>query len=174
MTREELEHAIRAACNVTNDPEVWVFGSQSLLGEHSNAPEALRQSIEVDMAPKNYPDRVDLIDGALGEYSLFHRTHGFYVHGISTESAILPEGWGKRAIPISGHGTEPSMGWCIEGHDLAASKLVASRERDYRFVRTLIVEGLVDTNVLLQRLQTLSIELEKREKLSQWIRSNTV
>jgi hypothetical protein len=34
MTREELEHAIRAAC-VTGDSELWVFGSQSILGQDS-------------------------------------------------------------------------------------------------------------------------------------------
>ena len=27
MTREQLEHAIRAACEVSGDTEVWVFGS---------------------------------------------------------------------------------------------------------------------------------------------------
>jgi hypothetical protein len=30
MTREELEHAIRAACDAAGDTEVWVFGSQSI------------------------------------------------------------------------------------------------------------------------------------------------
>lgn len=46
MTREELEHAIRAACDVAGDTEVWVFGSQSILGQHPEAPEALRFSVE--------------------------------------------------------------------------------------------------------------------------------
>jgi len=41
VTREELEHAIRAACDVVGDLEVSVFGSQREL--------------------------VDYIDGALGE-----------------------------------------------------------------------------------------------------------
>jgi hypothetical protein len=40
MTREELEHAIRAACDAAGDTEVWVFGSQSILGQHPEAPEA--------------------------------------------------------------------------------------------------------------------------------------
>lgn len=173
MTREELEHAIRAACDVSGDSEVWVFGSQAILGEHPDAPTAVRQSIEVDISPKNYPDRVDLIDGNLGEYSLFHRTHGFYVHGVPIESVILPEGWEERAIPISGRGLNHSVGWCIEGHDLAASKLAASREQDFQFVRTLIVEKLINTNVLIQRIQQLSIDIEIRDRMVQWIVSNT-
>jgi len=41
MTRAELEHAIRAACDVAGDPEIWVFGSQAILGEHPDAPTRL-------------------------------------------------------------------------------------------------------------------------------------
>ena len=66
MTRDQLEHAIRAACDVADDTEVWVFGSQAILGEFPDAPEDLRTSIEVDMQPKNQPDKAYLVDGALG------------------------------------------------------------------------------------------------------------
>ena len=52
MTRSELEHAIRAACDVVHDNELWVFGSQAILGPFPDAPAALRQSREVDVAPK--------------------------------------------------------------------------------------------------------------------------
>ena len=83
MTREQLEHAIRAACDVSEDTEIWIFGSQAILGEFPNAPEELRASIEADVQPKNRSDKVDAIDGALGELSYFHQTHGFYVHGFA-------------------------------------------------------------------------------------------
>jgi mRNA-degrading endonuclease RelE of RelBE toxin-antitoxin system len=81
MTREQLEHAIRAACEVAEDSELWIFGSQSILGRYPDAPAELRTSIELDVQPKNRPDKIDVIDGLLGELSLFHQTHGFYVHG---------------------------------------------------------------------------------------------
>lgn len=42
MTRDQLEHAIRAACDVAEDTEVYVFGSQAILGQFPEAPEALR------------------------------------------------------------------------------------------------------------------------------------
>lgn len=92
MTRDQLEHAIRAACDVSEDTELWIFGSQAILGEFPEAPESLRSSIEVDVQPKNRTDRIDDVDGSLGELSIFHQTHGFYVHGISIESAKLPNG----------------------------------------------------------------------------------
>ena len=90
MTRDQLEHAIRAACDVAEDSEVWVFGSQAILGEFPDAPEALRASIEVDMQPKNRPDAADAIDGALGELSPFHEANGFYVHMLSGASGYWP------------------------------------------------------------------------------------
>ena len=57
MTRKQLEHAIRAACDAAGDTEVIVFGSQAILGTCPNPPEALTASIEVDIQPKNRPDR---------------------------------------------------------------------------------------------------------------------
>lgn len=93
MTRKQLEDAIRAACDIVNDDELYVLGSQAILGQFPQADFELRKSIEVDVYPKNKPEATDQINGALGELSQFHRTHGFYVHGISIESAILPEGW---------------------------------------------------------------------------------
>ena len=47
MTREQLEHAIRAACEVSDDSEIWVFGSQATLAEFPNAPEELCASEEL-------------------------------------------------------------------------------------------------------------------------------
>ena len=37
MTRAQLEHAIRAACDVADDTDLIIFGSQAILGEHPGA-----------------------------------------------------------------------------------------------------------------------------------------
>ena len=44
MTRDQLEHAIRAACDVSEDTELWIFGSQAILGEFPDAPKSLHSS----------------------------------------------------------------------------------------------------------------------------------
>jgi len=49
MTRDQLEHAIRAACTVSGDTELLIFGSQAILGSYPFAPQSLRASIEVDL-----------------------------------------------------------------------------------------------------------------------------
>ena len=50
MRREQLEHAIRAACQIIGHHEVIVVGSQSILGTYSEdqLPPAATMSIEVD------------------------------------------------------------------------------------------------------------------------------
>ena len=75
MTRDELEHAIRAACDVADDDEVWVFGSQAILGQYEDAPEELRMSVEVDIAPVNELSKTIDIDANLGELSAFHQAY---------------------------------------------------------------------------------------------------
>lgn len=145
MTWQQLEHAIRAACDVSGDSELWVFGSQAILGQYPEAPASLRTSIEVDVQPKNRPDAVDAIDGDLGELSGFHAAFGFYVHGVSIESAVLPAGWRERTVPVSDPvGTRGNVGHCVEAHDLAASKLV-------------------------DRIRLLPIEGARQDRLEQWV-----
>lgn len=171
MRRDQLEHAIRAACEVSGDTELLIFGSQAILGSHPFAPESLRASIEVDIQCKNFPENTDLIDGSLGELSMFHQTHGFYVHGVSIEAAVLPDGWEQRTVAVCDlQGAKANTGHCLEAHDLAASKLVAGREKDRVFVTTLLLEGLVDDEILLERVAELPVEPERRDSISRWVR----
>lgn len=169
MTREELEPAIRAACDVVGDAELWISGSQSILGQHPEAPDALRISIEVDVDPKNRPDLVDRIDAALGEGSQFHETLGFYVHGVSIETAILPRGWQERTKAVRHSNTGGGTGFCLEAHDLAASKLAAFREKDREFVRLLLRERLVAPNRLVRLINLLPLPEDRRATLRQWV-----
>lgn len=173
MTRAELEHAIRAACDVAGDTEMYVFGSQAILGQFPDAPESLRQSSEADMAPVHAVDMTDVIEANLGELSRFHEAFGFYVHGLSISAAVLPNGWQRRAIAVRNANTKGATGWCLEAHDLAASKLVAFRQKDREFVRTLIAEDLVQPRKLALRIRQLSdrrVPGELRETILEWVR----
>jgi len=167
VTREQLEHAIRAACDVAGDEAVIVFGSQAILAEHPDAPAELRYSIECDVAPWSRPERADAIDAALGELSQFHATHGFYVHGLTIDAATLPRGWKPRLVVVDA--AQGRRGLCLEGHDLAASKLAAFRDKDRDFVRVLLAEGLVKPRTLVTRLRTLPLPEEERERRAAWV-----
>lgn len=174
MTREELEHAIRAACDVSGDDAVYVFGSQAILGQYPDAPAALRQSAEADVAPVHAVDMIDVIDANLGELSSFHRAHGFYVHGVALEAAVLPKGWERRAIVVRNANTNGTTGFCVEAHDLAVSKLVAWRQKDRDFARVLIAEELVSPRKLVLRISQLSdrerAPSEHRGRMRQWVK----
>ena len=128
MNRAELEHIIRAASGITSQPDLVVVGSQAVLAQFPDAPEALLSSMEADIYPRHRPDLSIQIDGAIGERSLFHETFGYYAHGVDDTTAILPPGWQQRLVPIHNENTGGATGWCLEVHDLAASKLVAGRE----------------------------------------------
>lgn len=165
MRRSELEHAIRAACDVAGVTEIIVIGSQAILGQFPDAPGELRQSREVDVFSTTSPAAPELIDGVLGELSQFDQTHGFYVHGVGPETAILPAGWEERLIPVRNENTRGCTGWCLEAHDLAASKLAAGREKDVEFVAAMLGYGMVKHDVLATQLDALPFPDERREQL---------
>lgn len=152
MTRQQLEHIIRASAGNANVRDIVVVGSQSILGACPNAPEELTRSMEADVFPKDAPERSIVIDGAIGELSLFHKTFGYYAHGVDETTAILPTGWRDRLIKVDTPGTMGAAGWCLEPHDLAVSKLAAGREKDIAFVETMVERKLVSPEVIRQRL----------------------
>lgn len=169
MTREQLEHAIRAVCDVSGETEIIVIGSQAILGEFPEAPAFLRQSTEVDVILKSRPEMTDHVDGVLGELSMFHTTHDFYVHGVSTETAVLPDGWEDRLVVVQSESTRQNIGWCLQGYDLAASKLAAFREKDRDFVRVLLAERLLEASPLKEPLAVMPLSEQERARLVDWV-----
>jgi len=157
MNRAALEHILRAASAIANEREFVVIGSQAVLGQFPGAPDALLASIEADLYPRHAPEKSDLIDGAIGELSAFHQAFGYYAHGVDDTTATLPSGWVDRLVPVRNENTGGATGWCLEVHDLAASKLVAGRTRDLEFLHVLVRERMVDPAVLRDRLDTLPL-----------------
>jgi hypothetical protein len=53
MRRDQLEHAIRTACQIAGTPEVIVVGSQVILGTYreDELPDAATMSAEIDILP---------------------------------------------------------------------------------------------------------------------------
>ncbi len=128
-------------------------------------------SIEADIYPRQAPAKSDLIDGAIGELSMFHQTFGYYAHGVDETTATLPAGWVDRLVPFANDNTGGATGWCLEVHDLAVSKLVAGRDKDLDFVRVLVRERMVDPALLEERVTMLpdpgSVRAFARSRLSQ-------
>lgn len=160
MNRLELAHVLRAACAVAGDRNVLVIGSQSILGafDEDDLPAAATASMEADIAFLEDPDRrkADGVEGAIGEMSLFHQTHGMYAEGVHIETAThLPRGWRERLIRWPLRSSEPADPRFLDPHDLAISKLGAGREKDLDFVDALIRSQLLDVPVLRDRCALL-------------------
>lgn len=176
MRRAELEHVLRAACEIADAAEVLVIGSQAVLGSYSEdalPPEAFR-SIEVDLAFLDdvHDERSDRVDGAIGELSQFHEMYGYYAQGVSVSTAILPAGWRDRLIVLDTPGTAPGRGLCLELHDLVVSKLVAFRNKDREFAAALLRAGLVDADRLQTRIALLDVQSAIQDRLSDWLKAS--
>lgn len=64
----------------------------------------------------------DLVDGAIGEASMFHTIHGYYAHGVSETTVVAPAGRRERLVPVRNDNTGQVTGWALEPHDLWVAK----------------------------------------------------
>jgi hypothetical protein len=187
MRREQLEHAIRTACQIVEAPEVIVVGSQAILGTYreDELPAAATMSLEVDILPiaddeKEVIRLSDLIEGSAGEFSDFESTHGFSIDGVDLATSALPDGWRDRlvmvqnAITVAPSGEPEFIGWCLETHDLCVAKLCAFREKDRNFVGALRDADLIDADELIDRLSQLPADFsEAAERAREWLAERT-
>ena len=141
MRRKDLEHLIRAAAAITDQYEIII----------------------------GHSDLSDLINGAIGELSPFEDRFGYYAHGVGPETAVLPEGWKSRLVRIQNKNTDLKTGYCLDPHDLAASKLVAGREKDREFVEILLEHKIVRADTLLNRIALLPIASTQKALLTRWV-----
>ena len=154
MKRGEFEHAIRAAGAVLGVDELLVIGSQALHGSFDgDLPPEAERSVEVDVAIRGDNGRMaDLLDGSIGEASMFHETFGYYAQGVVEATAVLPEGWDTRLVRFETPATNGVVALCLEPHDLWISKAIAGRPKDREFCRALLDRAWVDRIVLADRL----------------------
>lgn len=105
-----------------------------------------------------HPELADKVDGAIGEGSAFHQTHGYYAQGVGPDTAVLPRGWQRRLVRVDNPNTGGYAGLCLEIHDLAISKYVAGREKDREFTRELTRNAMIDRMTLLKRLAVTRLD----------------
>ncbi|MFA5508820.1 MAG: DUF6036 family nucleotidyltransferase, partial [Vulcanimicrobiota bacterium] len=70
-------------------------------------------------------------------------------------TAILPNGWKQRLIPLNNENTQGVTGWCLHPLDIAISKLVAGRPKDLEYVSALISFAELDESALDELARTL-------------------
>ncbi len=120
-------------------------------------------SMEADLYPRVQPELADQVDGAIGEGSTFHETHGYYAQGVGPDTATLPAGWQQQLVRVENPNTGGHAGLCLEVHDLAISKYVAGREKDREFTRELARHSMTRRATLLKRFEKTKIDLPLRK-----------
>jgi hypothetical protein len=173
VSRNQLNHAIRTACQLTGQDGVIIIGSQSILASFDveELPSVTTGSREVDILAvgRSHAETTEyavLISGVAGELSPYDDTHDFYLDGVDESTAVLPQGWRERLVRVENEGTvdivtgKQYVGLCLEPHDLCVAKLCALREKDQRFVEALIGAGLVASALIAERLETVGDEHE--------------
>ncbi|NIM39645.1 MAG: hypothetical protein GTN84_00570 [Hydrogenophaga sp.] len=170
MTRDELEHIIRASGDVTDQYEFIIVGSQSILGPIPHPEAVFTMSAEADIYPLNAPELAERIEGALGEGSRFHEMNGYYAQGVGPETAVLPAGWMDRVHRVQSAGTNHRVGYCLAVVDLFLSKAAASREKDREFCMALLEHGHVRAADALALVDSMPLDGDQRRRLMATIR----
>ncbi len=165
MKRAELEHVLRASAAITRDSSFVVIGSQAVLLSYPEAPAELLLSNEVDLYPAIHPERADLIDGAIGQLSVFHDTFGYHADGVGPETAVMPADWMKFATL---HYIGEVTVICPDLHDIAVSKCVAGRDKDASWVAALLRHRMIGIERLVERLRCLDSAGQPTDRLVAW------
>ncbi len=167
MNREAFEHLVRAAGSIVGDDRVLVIGSQSILGSFSedDLPSEITLSREVDIAffDDSGGHKADLLDGSIGEESIFEDSFGYYAQGVSETTAVLPQGWRDRLVAFTSPNTGGVTAMCLEVHDLWVAKLAAARSTDVAYCEALVRNQLVDPATLRERLASTVLARDRRE-----------
>ena len=159
MKKQEVDHVLRAAGRITGEKQFIIIGSQSLHGKYPDLPDSLVKSFEVDLIASKKADRTEWLN-AIGVYSPFHESFGYYADPVDHKTAILPKGWKGRLVNLPAGDTEGVQGLCLDPHDLAISKYAARREKDIVFTRELAGRGIVSQERLLALLDQTSVSEE--------------
>ena len=146
-----------------------MLGSQAVHGALPDAdlPAITTLSEEADLAVVGdlSGETPQVIEAAFGIGSPYHQSFGVYADGIALSEVTLPDGWQGRVrtqqIDDSADLENPVTLLFPEIHDMCASKLTVAvtggfgRRSDREFVRALVEAGLVDLEILHDRIGQL-------------------
>ncbi len=171
MNRSQFAHTVRAAGAILGVNDVLIIGSQAVHASLATTFPAVNRSIETDIASLEDDEDgrlADLIDGSIGEASVFQATFGYYAQGVELkETAILPDGWRTRLVPFSSQETNGVTAHCLELHDLWISKAMAGRPKDREFCDELLQRKCVNVDTLTERLKQVAGQSKEKIAVAQ-------
>ncbi len=181
MRKSNLFELIREIKAIVSDEMPIVVGSQAVHLVTNFPPDIVQESIECDFLFSSGKSETRIeINKKLGVFSPYQIEHGFYADALGLATVILPLDWQARLQPFKDENGE-TIAFVAEIHDIAVSKLIAGREKDFVFLRELflrehisieiflerakLVKEMLQSEVLIPRLENLVDILPKKESL---------
>jgi hypothetical protein len=176
MRKESLFDLIRRVRELTGLDALIIVGSHSLFAVTSDVPPVVAQSFEADFLLVSHGAAArQQVNDELGVTSNFYDTHGYYADALGLATVVLPPGWQERLLPLKDENGQV-VAHCLETHDVAVSKLMAGREKDFPFIiallerRLITLPTLVERAALIQETASSGALLPRLKKLSERLR----
>ena len=171
MRKSDLFELVRQIKAIAPEEMPVIVGSQAVHAITPLLPEIVQQSIECDFLFTGGKNKTRIeVNKKLGVFSQFQLEHGFYADALGLATVILPTGWQERLKPFEDENGNV-IAFCAEIHDIAVSKLIAGREKDFLFLnegflreylwiddfleRAKLVGSMPQSEVLVSRLENL-------------------
>lgn len=133
MNAEQFYHVCRSAAAIANVRDLTAFGAAAVVPwiarDCPGAP--VWPSLEVDLDPGG-DALATLVDGSIGELSLFEETFGVRAHGVTLDAFVAAPDWPSRAAIFE----DAISGVRVRAPhpvDLTVAKLARGDERDWAF-----------------------------------------
>ncbi len=152
MQRSDLFELVRQIKKITPDELPIIVGSQAVHLVTNFPPDIIQQSIECDFlfVGGKSETRIE-VNKRFGVFSSFQLEKGFYADALGLATVILPTNWQERLQPFKDENGE-TIALVSEIHDIAVSKLIAGREKDFQFLRELFSRQLIETDLFIERV----------------------
>lgn len=155
MKKEQLLKLRRQISEIAEIEVPIIVGSQSLYAVTGDVPELVKRSIECDFLLLNAkPEIFRTIIAELGFASEFQEQFGYFADPLGLGTVVLPSDWQERLQPLVDESGK-IVACCLEIHDLAVSKLMAGREKDFEFLQEIFERGLLDFEIFTARLKSI-------------------
>ncbi len=151
MKKWQLLDLIRRVHELTNIHEPVIVGSHCLFAVTDQIPTVVARSVEADfLVAQHGIDVRDKVSDELGVTSGFYDVHGYYADPLGLATVVLVPGWQERLQPLADE-TGAVVAQCLELHDVAVSKLMAGRDKDFVFLDALLASRLISIATLIER-----------------------
>ena len=160
MRRLSIDPMLRAAGDATGQKRFVLVGSAAVVAWFETVPAVMAMTVEADLFAPDASDPEEIsfeLDTLLGRQSDFHDAYGYFIDGVSPETARLPKDWRNRAIEYQNPNTNGVVAIVPAPEDIAVAKLVRCDDRDLDFIVAGVRHGLFDLNLVNARAIDLEI-----------------